>query len=157
MKTRGLTLLTVALLSTLLLGAGALLVLTAQEVIGANVAWDPKTYTWNGIPPDPWNAEVWLKKGHKAQEEIVPESIRLEDIYTPEAPPYPKVHGPRLVIPFDGYDVRAAILPKLPTHMGLLVPGTYRIKLKITGSLIGGELFEGYGVIRVTVPEATPA
>ena len=155
MKPRKLTLISITLLATLLIGAGAILV-TSQKPVGANVAWKPKYFEWDGTPAGTINAEVWLKGGHKAQKEIDPATILLEGMYSPSAPTYPKVHGPRLVVPFSGLDVKAALEPKLP-HME---PGAkFRIKLKISGYLLPeyGELyFEGYGVITVTIPSSPP-
>lgn len=153
MKRWKLTLTSLTLLATLLIGAGIIMVLSPTEV-GANVKWDPRTYTWDGTVPALWNAQVWLKQGHKAQTEIDHTTIRLEDIYEPIYDEiYNATHGPRLIIPFDGDDVKAALLSKLPAHMGILIPGRYRIPLEITGKLYTGETFRGSGVIVVTVLE----
>lgn len=111
----------------------------------------PKTYTLDTTPPQPWNAEIWLTGGHK-RHEIDTTTILLEGVYTWKLPPYPAIHGPRLIVPFDGNDVLAAALAKLP-H---LAPGTYRIPLEITGKLFDGTPFRGSDTIRLTVPEASP-
>lgn len=148
---------TLALISLILLvaiiGTGTFAALSAPDV-KANVKWDPKSYTWDGVPP-PWNAEISLTGGHK-RHEIDTSTILLEGTYSPGTP-YNATHGPRLILPFDGLDVKAAIEPYLPWHMGVVMPGRYRIELEITGNLLpeyGGELFRGTGVITVTVPES---
>jgi len=122
-------------------------------VVGINVVFDPNSYIWDTTVPDPWNAEIW---GQDAQRRVDPSSIRLEGIYLPSAPPYPAIHGPRLIVPFNGYDVKSAIFPKLPydTGTGLLIPGIYRISLEITGYLkpeYHGTPFRGSGIVVVTV------
>jgi len=155
MKPNKLALIYLGILAIIILGATFTMSMATTEV-GANVAWDPRTYSWDGTPPDPWNAEVWLKGGHKAQTEIDPATILLEGLYSPSAPPYNATHGPRLIIPFLGENVKAAIFAKLPSHMGTLIPGTYRISLEITGKLYTGETFRGDGTIRVTVPNPSP-
>jgi len=155
MKTNKLTLLSLALLTTLILGV-AFMVSQAQTEVKANVAWDPKYLTYDTTPPEPYNAEVWLTGGHKAQTEINATTILLEGLYSPSGTPYNAIHGPRLIIPFAGADVKAAIFLKLPSHMGILTPGTYRIPLEITGKLYTGETFRGDGVIVVTVPNPPP-
>ncbi|RLI44157.1 hypothetical protein DRO69_08000 [Candidatus Bathyarchaeota archaeon] len=149
MKPRRLTLISLTLLATILIGAGIIIVLSPTE-IGANVKWDPKTYTWDGTPPTYWNAQISLKQGHKAQTEIIPATILLEGIYSPIIAPYNATHGPRLIVPFSGSDVKAVLFDKI-AHMGVVYPGRYRVTLEITGQLIGGETFRGSGVIVVTV------
>jgi hypothetical protein len=157
MKLNKLTILGITLLATMLLGAGAVLLQSqSQEALPINVVFDPKTYAWDTTVPQPWNAEIWRQK---VKERADPTTIRLEDIYKPTGTT-PAIHGPRLIVHFDGNDVRAAIWPKLPTtHMGILIPGTYRVKLKVSGNLLpefGVTPFEGYGTITVTVPELPP-
>jgi hypothetical protein len=154
MKTRRLTLISIALLATLLMGASIIIVLSQTEV-GANVRWDPRTYTYDVTPPTAWNAQIWLKQGHKAQIEIDPTTILLEGVYEPIYELiHNATHGPRLIVPFSGSDVKAALDSKLPIHMGILPPGRYRISLEITGQLYTGETFRGSGVIVVTVTES---
>jgi len=165
MKTRTLTLISITLLATLVLGATFTLT-QAQKPVGAGVKWDPKYYTWDTVPPpDPWTAAVSTHGGHKAQTEINVTTVLLEGLYSPGCVKYPSdpnyapspaLHGPALNIPFDGWDVKAAIEPKLPGHMGILIPGTYRISLTITGKLYSGETFSGDGVVVVTVPNSPP-
>jgi hypothetical protein len=131
----------------ILLGASIIVLSQGQEV-KANVSWDPRKYTLDTTVPQPWNAEIWLTGGHK-REEINTTTILLEGIYEPVADPYPKPHGPRLVVPFDGNHVLAALTAKLP-H---LTPGKYRIGLEITGLLLDGTPFRGVGYIHLIIPE----
>lgn len=153
MKTRKITLLSITLLATIILGAGAILVLP-QKPVGANVAWKPKYYVLDHAKCS-IEAEIWLKGGHKAQVEIDPETILLEGKISPWKTPYNKTHGPRLVIPFHGVRVRQIIVEKM-LHMS---SGKYRVSLTITGSLkeeYGGLPFKGSGVVVVTIPENSP-
>jgi hypothetical protein len=155
MKTRTLIPIYIGILAIAIIGA-SLVISRAATTIGANVAWDPKSYTYDNPPPNPWNAEVWLKGGHKAQTEIDKSTIKLEGLYSPSATPYNALHGPKLVVPFLGNDVKAAIYAKLPGHMGVLTPGIYRLQLVITGKLLTGEDFMGDGVVTVTVLPPPP-
>jgi len=153
MKPRKITLLSITLLATIMIGAGAILVLS-PSVVGANVAWKPKYYALDH-GKQCVEAEVWLKGGHKAQVEIDQETILLEGEISPWKTPYNKTHGPRLVIPFKGMDVRKIIVEKM-LHME---PGRYRVPLEITGFLkeeYGGLPFKGSGVVVVTIPENSP-
>jgi hypothetical protein len=154
MKPRKLTLISLALLATLLIGAGAVIVLSPKPV-GANIKWDPKSITWDGIPPPTFNAQISLKGGYKAQTELNVSTLLLEGLYSPSGPHTNATHGPKILVPFSGSDVKAALSPKLPTHMGILIPGRYRIDLDLTGKLYTGETVEGSGVIVVTVPEGS--
>ena len=152
MKPKKLTLISITLLAILLIGAGVVVVLS-QKPVGANVKWDPKGYTWRDGAPDPWNAEIGLKGGHKAQTEINATTIRLEGQYSNSSAIYNATHGPRIIVPFNGNDVKAALDSKLPYHMGSAIPGRYRLSLDINGTLYTGEEFQGSGIIVVTVPE----
>ncbi len=148
MKPKRLTLISLALLAILL--TSAIVILTLSEpAIKANVKWDPKSYLWDGEPPDPWNAVIALTGGHKLNE-INTTTIRLEGTYPTDGDPYPLRN--KLIVPFDGYDVKAALDSKLPYHMGVVIPGRYRIGLIINGTLLSTqEEFRGTGIITVTV------
>jgi hypothetical protein len=155
MKPKKLTLISLVLLATILAGTGAIIALSATD-IKANIKWLPKSYLWDNSPPDPWLAELQLTGGHHV-DEINASTILLEGLYSPSGALYPAPHGPKVMVPFDGSDVKAAIDPKLPWHMGVLMPGKYRIDLEITGNLqiaYGGDSFRGTGVITVTIPES---
>ena len=159
MKPKKLALISLTLLAILLVGAGVILALSAAE-IKANVRWDPKGYTFGDGVPEQWNAEIWLTGGHKAQTEINHTTIRLHDSGVTYEPIYEQItnstHGPRLIVPFSGTDVWAALDSKLPYHMGVLEPGRYRVSLVINGSLkYTGEEFRGSGVIVYTLPDGS--
>ena len=156
MKPKTLTLISLVLLATILAGTGALIALSANTV-KANVKWDPKSWDWDGVPPNPWNAELALTGGHKV-EELNTTTILLEGLYSPSAPVYPAPHGPKVMVPFSGWDIKAAIAPKLPEHMGIFIPGRYRVELEVSGYLLpeyGEEAFRGISIITVTVPESS--
>jgi hypothetical protein len=135
------------MLAVITLGGSVFLALSQGEEVKAKVAWNPKRYTLDTAVPDPWNAEIWLTKGHK-REEINTTTILLEGIYKPSADPYPAERGPRLIVPFSGEEVLTALLTKLP-HM---TSGRHRIPLEITGLLLDGTPFRGVGYIKLTVP-----
>jgi hypothetical protein len=152
MNTKRISIITLTIFAALIIGTAAILS-QAPATLGANVAWDPKTWTFDS-PPDPWNSEVSLKGGHKAQTEIDPATILLESTYSPSGTPTNATHGPRLIVPFAGMDVKSALASKIPQHMGVLIPGTYRIQLVISGYLkpaYGSLPWSGDGVITVTV------
>jgi len=151
MKPKTLTLISIALLTTLMLGAVAVNVFSAPPELKLKAKWKPATYTMDNNPPDPWNAEIYFAPP-RTLTDIDPSTLLLEGLYSPESPPYPHAFKDRLVVPFDGYDVLSALLPKLP-H---LQPGTFEIFLEITGRLYDGRSFRGTGSITVTVPEPPP-
>ncbi|TET18872.1 hypothetical protein E3J74_08825 [Candidatus Bathyarchaeota archaeon] len=148
MKTRRLTVLSLILLAALLVGAIAINA-TAAKTLKLKVKWKPPDYLLDSNPPDPWNAEMWLTGDHDFTE-IDPTTIWLEGIYSPEYDPYPSENKPRLVVPFDGYDVLIALMLKV----GHMVPGgEYRVYLEITGELNDGTPFAGKSGISLLIPE----
>ena len=155
MKSRTLALTSIAILATMIVGA-IFVQSMAQTTLTINVKFDPKSYTWDGLPSPEWNAEIWRQK---VQDRADYASIRLEGLYAPVATPYPALHGPRLIVPFSGEDVKLALFNKLPSHMGVLIPGTYVVSLIVSGNLkaeFGGTAFQGDGTITVTVPTPPP-
>jgi hypothetical protein len=91
-----------------------------------------------------YEVQVQIPKG------INPSTILLEGIYAPESAPYYIGWSTWLVVPFDGYDVLAALLLK----GGHMAPGTYVISLGISAQLYDGTSISGSGTISVTAPEA---
>jgi len=154
MKPLKLTLISLALLTIILVGASVIIVLS-QKPVGAGIKWDPKGYTWDASTPPTWNAAISLRGGHKAQTELDVSSLMLEGLFSPSGPGTNATHGPKLDVPFSGADVKAALYQHLPGHMGMLMPGRYRVYLTITGTLYTGEAVEGSGVIVVTVAEGS--
>lgn len=155
MKSRTPALISMAILATLIVGA-IFVQSMAQTTLPVNVVFDPKSYTWDGLPSPEWYAEIWRQK---VQDRADYTSIRLEGTYAPVATPYPALHGPRLIVPFSGEDVKLALFNKLPSHMGVLVPGTYKVSLTVSGNLkpeFGGTAFQGDGAITVTVSAPPP-
>ena len=156
MKSRTIALASIAILTTLIVGAIFLQAIAQSTALPVNVVFDPKSYTWDGLPSPTWNAEIWRQK---VQDRADYATIKLEGTYSPAATPYPSLHGPRLIVPFSGDDVKAALFIKLPSHMGVLTPGTYKVNLLVSGNLkaeFGGTAFEGYGQITVTVLPPPP-
>jgi len=153
MKPRTPTLISIAILTALITGAVFFQTMAQTAALPINVVFDPKSYTWDGLPPSSWNAEIWRQK---VQDNANYASIRLEGIYLPAATPYPALHGPKLLVPFAGADVKAALFAKLPTHLGVLIPGIYIVRLTVSGTMIDGTPFEGDGSIIVTVLPPPP-
>lgn len=151
MKPKKLTLISLALLVTLLVGAIAIIVVSAPKELKLKVKWTPRNYLLDNLAPDPWDAELYFAPP-RPLDEIDPETIRLEGIYQPVSAPYLSTKTNRLIVPFDGYEVLGALLLKA----GHLAPGEYRILLEITGQLIDGTPFSGKGGINLIVPENPP-
>lgn len=151
MKQGKLTLLSISLFVALI--AGALIInATGVKPLKLKVKWKPVEYPLDGPPADPWNAEIYFSPPRDLSE-IDPSTLLLEGMYTPTADPYMATAKPRLVVPFNGNDVVAAVMAKAP-HMA---PGTeMRIWLEITGALYDGTTFAGEGGINVIVPETPP-
>ena len=148
MKTRKLTILYVALLITLVVGVVAITA-SAKHPAKLKVKWRPPSYILDNMPPDPWNAEVFFAPPRDL-DEINTTTILLEGLYTLESAPYPTESPSRLILPFDGYEVLAAVLLKA----GHMMPGQeYRIYLEITGELNDGTPFAGEGGINLIIPE----
>ena len=151
MKSRKLTLFSLALLATLLLGAVAINVISAKD-LKLKVKWRPPDYYLDNLPPDPWNAEIFFAPPRDLSE-INTATIKLEGLYEPESTPYISLRTSRLVVPFDGFDVLTALLLKV----GHMVPGgEYHVDLEITGELNDGTPFAGSGAINLLVPETPP-
>ncbi len=146
MKTRTLTLISITLLTTLLLGAVAINVLSQPKELKLKVKWKPNEFTMDGYVPDPWIAEVFFAPP-RGFSDVDPSTILLEGMYTLQSDPYVTFSGRRLALPFNGYDVLMALLVKAP-HMA---PGTYEISLEITGNLYDGTPFRGSGSIDITM------
>jgi len=152
MKLSKLTLLSLTLLTTLLLGAVAINVILAPAEIKLKVKWKPVEYLMDSpSPPDPWWAELSAPRINP--DDIVTSTILLEGLYSirPTPPPYMTLTG-RLAVPFYGGDVLTALLAKAP-H---LAPGEYRINLEITGQLDDGTPLRGSGGITLWVNEIPP-
>jgi hypothetical protein len=152
MKTRTITILSLAIVATLVIGAFAIDAFAAPKELKLKVKWKPATYTSDTWFPDPWLAEIFLAPP-KPLNQIDPLTLLLENTYSPSAATYPTEKGnDRLVVPFYGGDVLTALLTKAP-HMS---PGTYFIYLEITGKLYNGQAFRGSGPINMTIPEPLP-
>lgn len=152
MKARTTTLLSLALLASLLIGAIAITVLSAPpKELKLKVKWTPRNYVYLGSVSDPWNAEVSFAPP-RTFDDINASTIRLENFYEPTDDPYVSERTARLIIPFYGGDVVAALLSKA----GHLTPGEYRIYLEIRGELDDGTPFSGEGGLNLIVPDTPP-
>jgi len=152
MKLRKLTLLSITILASLLIGAFAVTVLSAPPVLKLKVKWKPATYTLDSTAPDPWNAEIFFAPPRPLSDVDIT-SLRLEGTIQPKSPPYldPSKNG-RIIVPFIGDDVVEALLSKLPHY----TPGQFIIFLEISGRLKDGKPFKGSGPITLTLPELPP-
>jgi hypothetical protein len=151
MKPRKITLISLALMVTILVGAVAILA-TPPTVVGANVRCNPRYFEMEG-QPNKLEVQIRLKGGHSV-DEINPNTILLEGMYSPQKT---EVNRKTLVATFRGGDVRSAIETKLG-HMSA-EPGRYRVQLEISGYLTeeyGSLPFSGSGRVTVTVPPELP-
>jgi len=151
MKARTTTLLSLTLLASLLIGAIAVTVLSAPQVLKLKPKWKPNHYVLSTSVPDPWNAEV-LFAPVRPLDDINASTIRLEGEYQPSGTPYMTPIRPRLVIPFFGGDVLEAMLRKA----GHLSIGEYNINLEITGNLNDGTPFRGSKGIILIIDSGSP-
>jgi len=151
MKLNKITLLSLTILATILIGAFAFNALSAPPTLKLKVKWKPATYTLSDPVPNPWNAEVYFAPP-RTFIDVVLDSFVLEGTYSCVAPAYPHPLKDRLIVPFDRDEVVEALLSKMP-HMG---PGIYIIYLEVSGQLIDGRLFSGRGSITFTYPEFPP-
>lgn len=150
--------LSLTLLATILLSAGAFIALSAAPWgrVRITVRWSPSTYCLDAPVPDPWKAELYSRtrrgrggRGGRGRVTIDPSTLLLEGIYTPVSTRRTR-RGLRAY--FNGYEVKDALIAKIP-HMG---PGIYRVGLEITGELTDGTAFSSTGYIYVTVSEPPP-
>jgi hypothetical protein len=155
MKPKTLTLISLAILASLLIGAFAFDAFGAKE-LKLKVKWRPVAYTLGDPVPDPWDAEIFFAPLRDLSE-IDTSTILLEGLYSPSGTS--TILGsspPRMSVPFNGNDVIRAVLSKAD-HME---PGyTYHISLTITGNLkpeYGGNPFSGDGAINLVVPDVSP-
>jgi hypothetical protein len=157
MKTRTLTLLSVSLLATLMIGAFVLNAYSGPPRLRAKAYWKPNTYDTTNLPPDTWN--VWLHFASSSVDasQLDASSILLEGLYSPISAPYdlPNKQGSWIVVPFNGYDVLAAAITKAG-HM--TVGESYLVFLEVTGQTIDGTPFNtgSSGAIVIFDPEVSP-
>ena len=135
MKPRILTLLTLTLLASLLVGAFVVQVFSRPKRARVKGRFYPRT--WSEVTPTTWNIELGFAP-KRSVEEINASTILLEGLYSPSFDPYDRKN--RVVVPFHGYDVIAAAFQKLG-HMGLVGPGSYLVYLEVSGKLIDGTPF----------------
>jgi hypothetical protein len=148
MKPKILTLISLTILASLLIGAFAFNAFSAPPELKLKVKWKPAAYTTDSWVPPIWYAEIFFAPPRPV-EEIDPSTIRLEGIYSPSTLPTHHPVKERLNVPFSGYDVVAALWTKVP-HMSA---GTFLVWLEITGNLNDGRFFRGSGPINMTIPE----
>jgi len=153
MKTRTLTLLTLAILASLLLGAYTFNALSAPKELKLKAKWKPAAYLINAPVPDPWKVEIYFAPPRPVQD-INATTLRLEQtiMWDEEHPPYMHTLKDRLVVSYHGADVLGAALLKM-THTG---PGTYVVYLEITGKLYDNTPFRGTGSITLVIDSELP-
>ena len=156
MKTTKLTVITMTILASLLIGAIAFNVLAPAKELKLKVKWRPVLYILGNPVPDPWNAEIFFAPVRNLNE-IDTSTLLLDGMYLPSGTPtILATSPPRMSVPFDGNDVIRAVLSK----MGHMAPGyTYHITLTISGYLkpeYGGNPFSGDGAINLYIPDVSP-
>jgi len=133
MKTKKLTLISLGLLASLVLGLYIVGVYSPPPRARVKGRFYPRTWS-EGPVPQPWNVELGFAP-KRGVDEIATSTILLEGLYSPSSEPYDRKN--RVVVPFDGYDVLAAAILKA----GHLTPGSHLIFLTITGELKDGTPF----------------
>jgi hypothetical protein len=157
MKPKVLTIISLSILATLLLGAFALNAFSAPPRLRAKAYWKPNTYDTANPPPNPWNVWLHFASSSVNASQLDASSILLEGIYHPILAPYdlPNKSGSWVVVPFDGYDVLTAAI----TKAGHMTPGgRYLVFLEVTGTLKDGTPFStgSSGAIVLFDPEVSP-
>jgi hypothetical protein len=157
MKTKTLTLISIAIITTLVLGTVILNAFSAPPRVRAKAYWKPNTYDTINQIPDPWN--VWLHFASSSVDasQLNASSILLEGVYHCVSDPYdlPNKQGSWIVVSFNGYDVFAAARAKI----GHMTPGqSYMVFLAVTGALKDGTPFDtgSSGAIIIWDPETPP-
>jgi len=134
MKPRKLTMLSVTLLASLVLGIFVVDVLSKPPRARVKGRWYPRTWTDGTSVAQPWNIELGFAPP-RSVDEINTSTILLEGLYSPSEEPYDRKN--RVVVPFDGFDVLAAA-----SHAsGHMTPGSHLIYLEVTGELTDGTPF----------------
>jgi hypothetical protein len=150
MKPKKLTLLSITVLTTLLIGAFTINTILASTELKLNVCWLPSYYKLNKPAPHSWIALVFLSSSsHKHAPKIDPSTILLEGTYEPESKPRPILWGCLLIVSFNGQDVLEALMTKAE-HLS---PGIYHVSLEITAETYDGTPCRGSSTITLTVPE----
>lgn len=156
MKTRTVTLISVTLLAILLIGAIAIATLGGAKTLKLKVKFVPRQYGWGFPMQNPWNAVIHfvpLPPAGTSVDQINCSTILLEGIHSPSGTCTPDESGVKLIVPFNGYDVVAAIWSKI----GHMSPGqNFTISLEITGALYNEDAFSGTGKIEYIVNELPP-
>lgn len=150
MKSRKL-ILSAVLLTALIVGAVGILTYNANADITAKVTFKPNDYDLGNPPPNPWIVVIQLKGGYKGTD-INESTLLLSGLFKPSGPGYP-AQGPKWAVPFNGYDVRTAIL----MNAGHMAPGAgILVSLTVTGFTKSNTAFSGTGYIWVTDPPLPP-
>lgn len=87
MKPKILTLISLTILATLLIGAFTLNALAPKPELKLKVKWKPAAYTSDSWAPDPWIAEIYFAPPRPVTD-INPSTLLLEGMYSPSATPY---------------------------------------------------------------------
>lgn len=156
MKPKKLTLISLTLLATLLIGTVFVLSIHGNTLIADQVKIMPKPLDLEN--PDSVTVQVKVfRDGVSVVDQINASTVRLEGYmttinnWTTKAPP-------NFYAQFDGTAVANCIISKI-SHMGITRPhpkNPVRIPLKITGKLYDGTPWEGTGEAKVYVPDIPP-
>jgi hypothetical protein len=150
MRPKKLSLISLTLLATLLIGAFGINSLFAPTEKKMYYFWYPYSYNLEQSPPEPWTAYIWAISGARVRD-INTATIRIEGLYAPTSTKL-ILFSLIMIVTFHGYDVVQAILIKI-SHMS---PGDYKVPIDITGLLKNGTPFRGTAYLYVTVPDAPP-
>lgn len=155
MKTTKLTLISITILATLLLGAIGINMSSAATT-SLKGEWYNHYYTTGTTPPDPWKLKINLYSYYYPGRHWIyldTSTILLEGLYSPESTPYKVNWGKDLIVPFHGPDVLDALL----TKAGHMSPGIYTIYLTVTAKdLYSSTIYSGSFHIHLTIRPVLP-
>jgi hypothetical protein len=157
MKTRTLTIISVALLATMVLGIFVNQALSPAPRLRAKAYFKPNTYDTSNPVPQPWLVWLHFASNDVSASQLDASSILLEGVYAPSGAPYdlPSKSASWVVVPFNGYDVLIAAITKIG-HM--TVGQSYMVFLTVTGKTIDGTPFDtgSSGAVIIYDPEVSP-
>jgi len=139
----------------LLIGSFVYASLSQSTLLAEQVKIEPKPFDLEN--PDGVSVYVKLTKdGVPVVEEIDPSTVLLEGFMTPISTSVTR-RPPEFIAVFDGTMV-ALWVKVLISHMGITTPLPWvpvKITLRISGLLYDGTTWEGYGEIKVYVPDSS--
>ena len=156
MKPKKLTLISLTLLASLLIGTVLVLSIRGTTLIAEQVKIMPKPLDLENS--DTVTVQVKLTRDEVSVVDQINASTVLLEGYIPSINNWTTTTPPNFMAQFDGTTVAQCVISKI-IHMGIARPHPWnpvKIPLKITGNLYDGTPWEGTGEAKVYVPEIPP-